>query len=64
MKNYAEIIRVGEKLYYEINPESRMDVPSYFYEKLETYWDAWYLTGNATTFYDYCKSRMNKNTES
>jgi hypothetical protein len=30
-----DIIEVAEKLYYEANPNTKMDVPSFVYEKVE-----------------------------
>lgn len=35
MENINDIITVAEKLYYETNPESKMDVPSSVYERVE-----------------------------
>lgn len=34
-KNLNDVIYVAEKLYYEANPETKMDVPSFVYEKVE-----------------------------
>lgn len=56
-KNYDDIIECGDKLYYEINPRSKMNVPSYFYEKLEKYYNEWRINKNGT-FYDYCKNAL------
>jgi len=51
-----EIIETGEKLYYIINPTSKMDVPSYFYEKVEKEYKKWIQSSDYKTisFYDYC----------
>jgi len=35
--NTSEVIECGDKLYYDINPNSKMDVPSMFYVRLETF---------------------------
>lgn len=55
------VIEVGNKLYYEINKNSRMDVPSYFYEKLEKYYDKWISSDNKDTFYVFCKNNIMNN---
>ena len=30
--SYSEVIECGNKLYYDINPKSKKDVPSFFFE--------------------------------
>lgn len=55
-----EIIECGNKLYYDINPNSKMDVPSYFYEKLEKVYVTWRTEGSNKDFYEYCKHKYVK----
>ena len=57
-----EVIECGNKLYYDINPESKMDVPSMFYVKLESKWYEWKHSGSELNFYDFCKSQLNGRT--
>jgi hypothetical protein len=59
--NYNEVAECGDKLYYDINPNTQMDVPSYFYMKLEKYWVEWKESNSKLTFYDYCKDKLEKN---
>ncbi|MCK5017283.1 MAG: hypothetical protein KAS32_09430 [Candidatus Peribacteraceae bacterium] len=54
----AEVIKCGNKLYYDINPNTKMDVPSSFYERLESYFDAWVKEDSRETFYKYCLSKL------
>ena len=56
--NISEVIKCGDKLYYDINPKSKMDVPSYFYQRLEKEWVIWKEEGNNIPFYDFCKKRI------
>lgn len=57
--NTIEVIECGNKLYYEINPNSKMDVPSMFYMKLEKVWVKWKECGSELSFYDFCKLQFN-----
>jgi glutathione synthase/RimK-type ligase-like ATP-grasp enzyme len=50
----SEVIKCGDKLYYDINTNSKMDVPSSFYVKLEGYFDFWAREQPPLSFYDYC----------
>lgn len=54
MSKIDEVIKCGDKLYYDINPESKMDVPSSFYRYLEKEFDKWSSEGRKKTFYEYC----------
>jgi hypothetical protein len=56
--NYGEVVECGDKLYYDINPDSKMDVPSFFYERLEEEWLKWKKSSSALSFYDYCKKEI------
>ena len=50
-----EVIICGDKLYYDLNPNSKMvDVPSHFYEMLEGVYDKWSAQKENILFYDYC----------
>ena len=48
------IISVGELLYRAINPKSKMDVPSYFFEKIEVYYKKWNEFKIDNSFFEYC----------
>jgi hypothetical protein len=58
--NYTEVTECGDKLYYDINPNSKKDVPSLFYERLEKEWMKWKESDSRLTFYEYCKSQLSK----
>lgn len=66
MDKISQCIETGNKLYYVINPNSKMDVPSFFYERLEKEYDKWgaYMDGfsiiekSDLSFYDYCLKKM------
>ena len=55
-----DVIEVGDKLYYEINPNTKMDVPSFFYEKIESLKGRWVYLSDISTLYDYCKKELIK----
>lgn len=55
-----DVIECGNKLYYDINPNSKMDVPSMFYDRLEKEWVKWKESKSELSFYDFCKSQLNK----
>ena len=52
------IIEVAEKLYYDINPKSKMDVPSIFYERVENEFKKWSESRVNISFYDHCKQLL------
>jgi hypothetical protein len=58
-----DVIACGNKLYYELNPGSKMDVPSMFYEMLDSHWETWYKDHTNISFYEYCKSKSKLNSE-
>jgi len=58
MINYNEVIKCGEKLYRDINPNSNKDVPSYFFEKLEGYYELWERSHSDLNFYEFCKDKL------
>ena len=55
-----DVIEVGDKLYYEINPNTKMDVPSFFYEKIESLKERWIYLSDISPLYDYCKKELIK----
>jgi len=52
------VIECGDKLYYDINPNSKRDVPSVFYERLEKEYIKWKKSESSSSFYEYCKSQL------
>lgn len=56
--NTNDVIECGNKLYYDINPNSKMDVPSMFYERLEKEWVKWKDSYSELSFYDFCKKNI------
>jgi len=58
--NYVEVIECGDKLYKLINPNTTMDVPSYFYMKLEKKWLDWKQSKSELSFCEYCKFEITK----
>lgn len=60
MSKIDDVIECGDRLYYDINPNSKMDVPSIFYERLEKEWDKWMDTKSELQFYDFCKSQITR----
>ena len=57
--SYSEVIECGNKLYYDINPKSKKDVPSFFFEKLEKKWIEWKENNSKLSFYNFCKEQFN-----
>ena len=53
-----EIIKTGDRLYYELNPDSKMDVPSSFYEKVGELYLKYLESELVIPFYNYCKSTI------
>ena len=54
------VIEVAERLYKEINPNTRMDTPSWVYEKVERLKKLKALEGSDLDLYTYCK-QLSKN---
>lgn len=54
----SDIITVAEKLYYEANPNTKMDVPSFAYEKVEGSNRRRIKAQSKLTLYDWCKKEM------
>ncbi len=54
----GDVIECGDKLYYDINPNSKMDVPSSFYVRLEKEWVKWEQSKSTLSFYEFCKAQL------
>lgn len=50
-----DVIQVAEKLYREKNPESKMDVPSFAYEFVETWRCEWIASNSVLSLYEWIK---------
>ena len=53
-----DIIEVVEKLYYEANPSTKMDVPSFAYEQVEAANRRRMEARSKLSLYDWCKKEM------
>lgn len=53
-----DIIKVAEKLYYEANPSTKMDVPSFVYEKVEAANRRRIKAKSKLSLYDWCKKEI------
>jgi len=53
--NKNDTIQVAEKLYYEVNPTTKMDVPNSAYELTEKWRKQWNESGSKLTLYDWIK---------
>ena len=60
MINENDIIQVAEKLYYEANPTTKMDVPSFAYEQVEKANKRRFGAMSELSLYDWCKSELAK----
>tara|TARA_Y100000310_G_C20445746_1_gene698317 strand:+ start:576 stop:752 length:177 start_codon:yes stop_codon:yes gene_type:complete len=56
-----DIITVAERIYYEANKGTNMDVPSCAYERVEELYHAWVKSSQNLSLYDFCKSQMSNN---
>ena len=54
----SDIITVAEKLYYEANPNTKMDVPSFAYEQVESANRRRVLAMSELSLYDWCKKEL------
>ena len=57
----SDIITVAERLYYETNPNTKMDVPSFVYEQIEAANRRRKIANSELSLYDWCKQELNKN---
>ena len=53
--NKNNTIEVAEKLYYEMNPNTKMNVPSFAYEITEDWEKEWLNSQSELTLYDWIK---------
>ena len=53
--NKYDVIEVSEALYYEKNPDTKMDVPSSVYETVEKWRHQWLNSGLEISLYDWIK---------
>lgn len=58
--NRNDVIEVAEKLYYIANPDTKMDVPSSFYETVEGWYSQWEKEATSFSFYDWCLRTKHK----
>ena len=56
-----DIIKVAEKLYYEANPNTKKDVPSYAYEQVEASNSRRMAVKSELSLYDWCKHEIEEN---
>jgi hypothetical protein len=59
--NNNNIEDVAEKLYYEINPNTTMNIPSFAYELVEEWNKEWIVSKSELTLYDWIKENKSKN---
>lgn len=55
------VIHVAERLYYEANPNTRMDVPSFAYEQVEKANYRRLDANSLLNLYDWCLYELSKN---
>tara|TARA_R110002110_G_scaffold154720_1_gene348714 strand:- start:348 stop:518 length:171 start_codon:yes stop_codon:yes gene_type:complete len=53
-----DVIKVAEKLYKEANPNTRIDIPSFAYEKVESMNKKRMEALSKLSLYDWCKKQM------
>ena len=56
--NSDDVIEVAEKLYYEANPNTKPDVPSFAYEQTEKANQRRFIAQSKLTLYDWCKQEI------
>lgn len=60
LNKMSDIVKVAEKLYYEANPGTNMDVPSFAYEQVEAANNRRIKANSELSLYDWCKEEMSK----
>ncbi len=55
---YENVIHVADMLYYEANPNTTMDVPSFVYEQVEMANRRRLLANSTLNLYDWCKAEL------
>ena len=58
-----DVITVAEMLYYEANPGSRSDVPSFAYEQVRESNRRRVTAMSDMSLYDWCKKELKRNTQ-
>jgi hypothetical protein len=53
--NKNDTIEVAESLYYEANPNTKMDTPSFVYERVEKWQREWMVNPQGMNLYDWIK---------
>jgi hypothetical protein len=53
-------IKVAERLYYEANPNTKMDVPSFVYEQIRAANRRRIFANSYLSLYDWCKKEQNE----
>lgn len=53
-----DVIKVAERLYYEANPTTKMDVPSFAYEQVEKANHRRLASNSELSLYDWCKQEQ------
>ncbi len=56
--NPDDVIEVAERLYYEANPNTKSDVPSFVYEQTEKANKRRFMEQSKLTLYDWCKQEI------
>ena len=54
MNKTADYMEVAERLYYHINPTTKMDVPSSAYEMVERWYKEWLQIDTELDLFDWC----------
>lgn len=50
----TDYMEVSEKLYYHVNPNTRMDVPNSAYITTENWYHEWLKTDTDLSLFDWC----------
>ena len=53
-----DVITVAEMLYYEANPNTKSDVPSFAYEQVEAANNRRFKAQSMMSLYDWCKQEL------
>ena len=53
-----DIVEVAEKLYYEANPTTKKDIPSFVYEQIEKADKRRFEARSELNLYDWCKLEL------
>lgn len=54
MNKQDDYIEVAERLYYYINPNTKMDVPNSAYITTEKWYNEWLITDTELNLFDWC----------